>query len=70
MLVTVTPKLRPSSSSSHVARASLLEREELLTEEARHLDETSYRRRCEIEDELAEIHRLLEGLGSRNKNLN
>jgi hypothetical protein len=69
MLVTVTPRLKRSSPPSNVARAALLEREELLTEEARHLDGASYRRLCEIEAELADIHRLLEGLGSTNKNL-
>src|ERR1700758_5266281 len=36
-------------------------------QEARHLAGASYRRRCEIEEELAEIRRLLEGLGFRNK---
>ena len=50
--------------------AALLEREELLTAEARHLPAGSYRRLSEIEDELAQIHRLLERLGSKNKNLN
>jgi hypothetical protein len=66
----VTPRLKPSSPPSEAARAALLEREELLAEEVRHLDGASYRRRCEIEDELAQIHRLLEGLGLTNKNLN
>jgi hypothetical protein len=69
MLVTVTPRLKPSSPPSDVARAALLEREERLAEEARHLDGASYRRLCEIEAELADVHRLLEGLGSTNKNL-
>jgi len=50
--------------------AALLEREELLIEQARHLIGSSYRRRCEIEDELAEIRRLLEQLGLTGKNLN
>jgi hypothetical protein len=30
---------------------------------------SSYRRRCKIEDEIAEINLLLEGLGLRNKNI-
>jgi hypothetical protein len=70
MLVAVTPRLKPFSPAPDTACAALLEREELLTEEARHLDGASYRRLCEIERELADIHRLLEGLGSTNKNLN
>jgi hypothetical protein len=48
----------------------LLEREELLTAELRHLDAASYRRRSDIEEELAEIHHLLEGLGWRKRNPN
>jgi hypothetical protein len=67
--VSVTPRLKPSSPPSDEARAALLEREELLAEEARHLHAASYRRLCEIEAELADIHRLLEGFGSTNKNL-
>jgi len=59
-----------SPPSDTVRAAELLEREELLTEEARHLAGASYRRRCEIEEELSEIHRRLEGLGLRSKNLN
>jgi hypothetical protein len=47
--------------------AALLEREELLTAEARYLPEESYRRHAEINEELAEIHRLLEALGLRSK---
>ena len=59
---------RVVSPPSETARASaLLEREALLTEEARHLTEASYRRRCEIEEELVEIRRLLEGLGLRKE---
>jgi hypothetical protein len=50
---------KPTSAPSDVARAALLEREQLLTKEAWHLDQASYRRLCEIEEELAEIHRLL-----------
>jgi hypothetical protein len=50
--------------------AALLEREELLLEQARHLDEASYRRRMEIEEELAEIRRLLKTLGLQNNDLN
>jgi Protein of unknown function (DUF2489) len=55
-----------SPQSETQRAAALLEREELLTEEVRHLASASYRRRCEIEEELAEIRRLLEGLGLRN----
>ena len=44
------------------------EREELLTEEERHLHAASYRRRCEIEAELAEIRCLLKQFGFKNKN--
>jgi len=36
-------------------------------QEARHLIGASHRRRREIEEELAEIHRLLQGLGFRKK---
>src|SRR5262249_11292409 len=50
--------------------AALFEREELLTEEVRHLTAASYRRRVEIEEELTEIRRLLEVLGLRNNKLN
>jgi hypothetical protein len=61
---------RVFSPLSETARAAaLLEREALLSEEVRHLNGASYRRRCEIEEELAEIHRLLEELGLRNKDL-
>jgi hypothetical protein len=70
MLVTVTPRLSSSSPPADVARAALLERRELLAEEARHLDGASYRRRCEIEADLAEVNRLLDRLGSTNKHLN
>jgi hypothetical protein len=60
--------LRRFSPPADAARmAALLECEERLIQEARHLIGASYRRRCEIEDELAQIHRLLEGLGFRNK---
>jgi hypothetical protein len=63
----VTPKRKVLPPPSEATRAaSLLEREQLLAEEVRHLAASSYRRRCEIEDELAEIHLLLEGLGLRN----
>jgi hypothetical protein len=47
--------------------AALIEREELLSQEVRGLAESSYRRRCAIEGELAEIRRLLEQLGLRNR---
>jgi hypothetical protein len=47
--------------------AALIEREELLGQEARRLAEASYRRRCAIEEELAEIRRLLERLRLRKK---
>jgi hypothetical protein len=57
-------KYKSFSLVSEATRAaSLLEREELLTAEVRHLPAGSYRRRSEIEEELAEIRRLLEGLG-------
>ena len=52
-----------SPRSDAIRAADLLEREELLHEEARSLISTSYRRRCEIESEIAEIHRLLQALG-------
>ena len=58
-----------SPLSDAVRAAALLAREKLLTEQAQHLDGASYRRHCEIEDELAKIHRLLKGLGFGNKNL-
>jgi hypothetical protein len=65
----MTPKRRVLAPPSDAARAAtLLEREQLLDEEVRHVAASSDRRRCEIEDELAEIHLLLEGLGLRNKN--
>ena len=67
----MTPTRRVLPPPSDAARAAvLLEREELLTKEALGLTGGSYRRRCEIEEELAEIHRLLESLGLRNKNSN
>jgi hypothetical protein len=60
----VTQRHKRLSPPSEAARtAALLEREELLIQEARHLAGASYRRQCEIEEELAEIRRLLEGLG-------
>jgi hypothetical protein len=67
--VTPTRKVLPPPSDAARA-AALLEREQLLAEEVRHLAAASYRRRCEIEDELAKIHLLLESLGLRNKNSN
>src|SRR5437870_164392 len=64
----LTQKYKGFSLVSEATRAAaLLEREELLTSEARHLTEASYRRRAEIEEELAEIRRLLERLGLRDK---
>jgi hypothetical protein len=63
----LTRKYKAFSLVSEATRAAaLLEREELLAAEARHLP-ASHRRRSEIEEELSEIHRLLEGLGFRNK---
>jgi hypothetical protein len=59
-------RFSPPSDAARVA--ALLEREERLIQEARHLIGASHRRRREIEEELAEIHRLLEWLGFRNKN--
>jgi hypothetical protein len=50
--------------------AALLEREELLTTQSRHLTGASYRLRCEIGEELAEINRLLVALGLRTDSLN
>jgi hypothetical protein len=44
--------------------ADLLEREKQLTEELRFASGASYRRRVEIEEELAEISRELTRLGS------
>jgi hypothetical protein len=58
-----------SPHSDAVRAADLMEREELLMEEAQQLDAASCRRRCEIEAELAEIHCLLQKLGLRNKNV-
>jgi hypothetical protein len=46
--------------------AALLDREQALLEKARHLGEASYRQRCTIEQELADIRRLLEHLGLRS----
>jgi len=43
--------------------ADLLEREKQLTEELRFASDASYRRRVEIEEELAEISRELTRLG-------
>jgi hypothetical protein len=64
----LTLKYKAFSLVSEATRAAaLLEREELLTAEARYLPEASYRRRAEINEELAEIHRLLEALGLRSK---
>jgi hypothetical protein len=48
--------------------ADLLEHEEQLKAEVRHLDPASYRRRCEIEEELAEINRRLQRLRVTKKN--
>src|SRR5262249_40860708 len=53
----------------HAAR-SIAGTEQLLTAEVRRLDAASYRRRAEIEEELAEIHHLLEALGLRERNSN
>ena len=58
-----------SPPSDAVCTAALLAREKLLTEQAQHLEGASYRRHCEIEDELAKVQRLLKGLGFGNKNL-
>jgi hypothetical protein len=66
----VIPRRKRFSPPSDAARAAaLLEREALLIDEARHLTGASYRRRCEIEEELAEIRRLLAALGFGNTNL-
>jgi hypothetical protein len=43
--------------------ADLLEREKQLTEELRFASDASYRRRVEIEEQLAEISRELKRLG-------
>ena len=61
----VRPMRRVFLQPSKKARvaAALLECEELLSEEARHVTGASYRRRVEIEEELAEVRRLLEQLG-------
>jgi hypothetical protein len=65
----MAPMRRAVLLPAETARAAaLLEREELLAAEVRHLVGGSYRRRSEIEEELAEIHRLLEALGLRDKN--
>ena len=58
-------QLLPLSDAARTV--ALLEREELLSEEAQHLMGVFWRRRCEIDQELAEIRRLLEGLGLKNK---
>ena len=64
LLFPLTVKNKAFALVSEATRAAaLLEREELLTAEARHLPGASYRRRAEIEEELAEIHRRLEALG-------
>ena len=64
---TATNAHRPFKSSappSDVMRAAdLLEREKQLTEELRFASDASYRRRVEIEEELAEISRELKRLG-------
>ena len=53
-------------AGSNLGRAvALLDREELLTEQARHVDPASYRMRFAIEDELADIRRQLIALGFR-----
>jgi len=56
------PSLRrvfPQSWSDAARAAALMEREELLDEEMQSLGPASYRRRCEVEAELAEIRRSL-----------
>jgi len=70
-LLCVIAKRKPFLPPADAARtAILLERKELLIEEAQHLAPGSYRRRCEIEGEIAEIHRLLKVIWSSDKNLN
>jgi hypothetical protein len=49
--------------SDLVRSAALLEREELLNEEVRSSSDSSYRRRLEIDAELSQIRRELQGLG-------
>lgn len=55
------PSFAPPSDVMRVA--DLLEREKQLTEELRFASDASYRRRVEIEEELAEISRQLTRLG-------
>ena len=52
--------VRPSDATR---AAALIEREEMLVDEIRFVDEASYRRRQEIELELSDIRRDLELLG-------
>jgi hypothetical protein len=54
----------PRWSKTSDTAASLLELEELLREQLRFLGGASYRLRLQIEDELSEIRRDLERLGS------
>ncbi len=49
--------------SDAIRAAALIEREEMLVDELRLVDEASYRLRQEIELELSDIHRDLELLG-------
>jgi hypothetical protein len=70
-LLCVIAKRKPVFRPAAAARtAALLERKELLIEEAQHLSPGSFRRRCEIEGEIAEIQWLLKGLWSTENNLN
>jgi hypothetical protein len=65
----VSKRKRLSPPPDAARAAALLEREELLIEQARHLIGSSYRRRCEIEDELGKIRHLLEQLGLTGKSV-
>jgi hypothetical protein len=57
------PFAPPSQTSRAATLLDLLDREELLMEQARSIGEGSYRRRLEIEAELSEIRRDLKRLG-------
>ena len=52
--------------SDALTAARLLDREEILIEQARHVSSVTPGRKHQIEEELAEIHRLLEALGFRH----
>jgi len=55
----------PLPDAAGAVAAALIEREELLTAEARRLTATSHRRRSEVDGQLAELNRLLVALGLR-----